>query len=306
MADGRDPAPDLVVQVVLYETPHEAIRGQLRALCLAGATAIDAGSLRSVRVAYGDSSDVPVLDAALVAELDATARAGGLDGADYHFFDANLGSGGGSNRLAEPYDSELLLVLNPDAHPEPRLLVELAGTLTDPGVGACDARQLPLEHPKAHDRTTGDASWVSGACMALRRTVFDQVEGFAAEYFPLYCDDVDISWRIRLAGWRVVHNPAALVFHDKRLSAEGRVVASETERYWSLYAGMLLARRYGRDDLMAPILAHVEAIAPVDDAAARALADWRRRQVEGTLPPALPGAAAVADFIAGNYGVMRF
>lgn len=303
---GAAAPPAFVVQVVLYETPAQDVRSQLDAVARAVGRAHQAGVLGDVAVAYGDSSGSPCLDAGTVAALDATARAGGLGGATYHHFGANLGSGGGSNRLAELHDRELFLVLNPDAIPDARLLVELAGALADPTVGLCDGRQLPLEHPKAHDRLTGDTSWVSGACMGVRRRAFEQVGGFAADHFPMYCDDVDLSWQVRRAGWRVVHVPTALVFHDKRLGADGRVVPTASERYYSLFAGVLLARRWAWPDREAEILAHLEATEADDDVAARALAEWRRREAAGTLPDPLPGAAAVAELIAGGYGPMRF
>lgn len=296
----------LVVQVVLYQTPIEAVRAQLEGLVHAAGLARRAGALGPLAVAYGDSSAAPCLSPEAVAELEAAARAGGLAGVDYHFFGANLGSGGGSNRLATTHDSELFLVLNPDARPESRLLVELLAALGDPRVGLCDGRQLPLEHPKAYDPATGDTSWASGACMGVRRRAFEAVGGFAAEQFPLYCDDVDISWRARLAGWRVVHVPTALVFHDKRLDRHGRVVAASTERYWSLLAGLLMARRWGAPGRVAEILAHLEAVAPGDDIAARALGGWRQREAEGRLPSPIPGGGAVAELVAGNYGPMRF
>ncbi|MPY92975.1 MAG: glycosyltransferase family 2 protein [Acidimicrobiia bacterium] len=298
--------PSLVVQVVLYETPLEAVRSQLEGVVRAATRARELGVVGPVSVAYGDSSDRPGLGPEVVAGLDTTARAGGLVGAGYHFFAANLGSGGGSNRLAELYESDLFLVLNPDALPDTRLLVELLAVLAGPTVGLCDGRQLPLEHPKAYDLGSGDTSWASGACMGVRRSAFEALGGFAADVFPMYCDDVDISWRARLAGWRVVHAPLALVFHDKRLGPDGRVVAAGTERYYSPYAGMLLARRWGRGDIADQVLAHLEATAAADEVASRALGDWRAREAEGLLPEPIPGAEAAAEFVAGNYGPMRY
>jgi GT2 family glycosyltransferase len=299
-------APDLVVQVVLHRTPPDALRAHVEALAHSTALARRAGAVGDVRVAYGDCSARRCLTAETVADLDTVARVGGLGGVGYTFFDANLGSAGGSNRLAERHDSELFVVLNPDALPEARFVTELLAVLADPGVGLCDGRQLPLEHPKAYDPETGDTSWASGACMGVRRVMFDDVGGFAAEHFPLYGDDVDLSWRARLAGWRVAHAPRALVFHDKRLDQEGRVVASETERFHSFLARLLLVRRWGEERDLDEQVAHLEAAAVTERAASDALAEWRRRNAAGSLPAPVSGAAAVARFVHGNYGSMRF
>ena len=57
----------------------------------------------------------------------------------------------------------------------------------------------------------------------------DLVGGFDAHFFPMYCDDVDISWRLRLAGWKVRHAPRAAIFHDKRITIDGAVAISEFE-----------------------------------------------------------------------------
>lgn len=54
---------------------------------------------------------------------------------------------------------------------------------------------------------------VSGAAMLIRRAAYEQIGGFTEEYF-LYHEDVDLSWRMRLAGWDVVFQPAAHVEHD--------------------------------------------------------------------------------------------
>ena len=126
-------------------------------------------------------------------------------------------------------------------------------------MGAVDGRQLPIEHHKDFDPATGDTAWVSGACMLVRRSAFVQIGGFAPEYLPMYCDDVDLSWRLRLNEWRTVHAPRALVFHDKRLDPDGSVAPTPSQVRMSALAGLMMARRWDRADLIPPIINYLEA-----------------------------------------------
>jgi N-acetylglucosaminyl-diphospho-decaprenol L-rhamnosyltransferase len=54
--------------------------------------------------------------------------------------------------------------------------------------------------------------WTSFACVMIRREVLEQV-GLLDEGFFLYFEDVELSFRAREAGWRILHEPAARVVH---------------------------------------------------------------------------------------------
>jgi len=298
------PASSLTVQVVLFETPVVDVIRQLAGLAAAAEVALRSGSLRRVRILYGDSSPTPALDADALAVLGAEAAAGDLAPPEYHFFDANLGSGGGSNRLASLGSDPLFLVLNPDTQPDTRLLVELAAALEDPRVAAADARQIPVEHPKAFDLVTGDTGWVSGAAMIVRRAAFEQVGGFAAEHLPMYCDDVDLSWRLRLAGWRVVHEPRALVFHDKRIDPDGGVIPTPTQTKMSAMAGLVMARRWDQPEVLHHLLQFFEAQS--DGPYREVYEAWRQQEAAGRLPAPLANAHRVARFVDGGYDAHRY
>ena len=156
-------------------------------------------------------------------------------------------------------------------------------------------------------RVTGDTSWGSGCCLLFERAAFDQVGGFDPHYFPMYCDDVDVSWRLRLAGRRVVHAPRAAVFHDKRFDDGGGVEASEFAQYSSGLARMFLAHRYGRVDLADELLSWIDrAGSGATEAQRRAAAEFRERQARGDVPPLLAGAERVAQFVDGEYAVHRW
>ena len=56
------------------------------------------------------------------------------------------------------------------------------------------------------------APTISGACFCMRREDFDAVNGFDEGYF-LHVEDVDLCWRVREAGGRVLFHPKAEVIH---------------------------------------------------------------------------------------------
>ena len=121
-----------------------------------------------------------------------------------------------------------------------------------------EAKQLPVEHPKDYHPVTGLTSWGSGAFSLVRRRVFELVGGFDEQTFFLYCDDVDLSWRIREAGYDVVHQPSAVVFHDKALTTSARWAPTEAERHFSAQASLLLAHKWSRDDVVEQLTAEFE------------------------------------------------
>lgn len=291
------------VQIVLYNNAIDELRRLSSGIGAALRHSIGAGAITSAELAFGDSSTVPSLTDTQVAELADLVDPTGSTPVRYHFFDANLGSGGGSRRLMDGSRADVIWVLNPDTVPAPSALTHLLDVLVLDGVAAVDAKQIPIESPKGYDPGTGEAAWVSGACVVLRRDAAESVGGFDPHFFPMYCDDVDISWRLRLAGWTVRHQPLATVFHDKRLGSDGRPTASEFEHESGVLSRLFLAHRYGRPDIVDDTLAWVDARG--HDPHRRAAATYRRRRDAGDVPEPLDGAAAVADLDADAYGPAR-
>jgi GT2 family glycosyltransferase len=58
-----------------------------------------------------------------------------------------------------------------------------------------------------------EVSAVSGACIAMRRSVFEAVGGFDAEALPAAYHDVDLCLRLRAAGHRIIWTPFAELSH---------------------------------------------------------------------------------------------
>lgn len=292
----------LSVQSVLYGNAVEHIVSAGLALTNSARWAREAGLINDWSLILGDCSPTPVFSDETLEPLRSAVQAQG-GRVDYHVFGANLGSAAGHNALAKRDDAELMLILNPDAQVSPDALTVLVQGLT-PDVGIVEARQVPFEHPKDYEKYTGDTSWASTACALTSRAVFDLVGGFDSETFFLYCDDVDYSWQLRLAGYRVVYEPAATVFHDKRLTVTGDWPASSAEVYYSAEAAILLAHKYSRPDLVKSIMTRYRK--QQNEAVLKAVAEYEGRARDGRLPKPVDPDHKVAKFIKGNYAVHRF
>jgi GT2 family glycosyltransferase len=290
------------VQSVLYNLPYENIVRSLAYLDNAAFIAREAGMVRHIMVAYGDCSSTPLLDADALADL--RRRFCNLADISYEYFAANLGSAAGHNMLLREAISDLVMILNPDVLAAPTLFGEMIGALGRPGVGLVEARQLPIEHPKYYEPETGETSWASTACALAPRKLFDQLRGFDADTFYLYCDDVDFSWRLRLAGYRVVHECAAVVFHDKRLNNDGGWISTAAERYYSAEAALLLTYKYSRQDLTDKYLNFFATSG--DEALQKAHAAFELRSKTDRLPAPIDQEHRVGQFIEGGYAAHRY
>jgi len=58
-----------------------------------------------------------------------------------------------------------------------------------------------------------EADWMLGAFLLMRRTMLDELGGWDAGYRH-YCEDIDLCYRAKLAGWERWHVPRAVVTHD--------------------------------------------------------------------------------------------
>ncbi len=63
-----------------------------------------------------------------------------------------------------------------------------------------------------------DVSALSGACLAMRRSLFNELGGYDAENTPINHSDVDLCFRIRERGLRCVYTPYATLLHIGHLS----------------------------------------------------------------------------------------
>lgn len=78
-----------------------------------------------------------------------------------------------------------------------------------------------------------EVEWVSGSCMLVRRAALEQV-GLFDESFFLYAEELDLTTRLRRAGWRILFTPAVEVLHEGGVST-GRSRAMHLMHSRSIY-----------------------------------------------------------------------
>lgn len=175
---------------------------------------------------------------------------------------SNLGFARAVNACISSLDSEYLLVINPDCRVERNTLgllqaaldkddrAALAGPMVHDVNGkpeAASLRRFPdplksfmtvsglhrleswwpsfagvvLDTEPLLDSPPLPAEAVSGACMLIRRSALEQVGSFDESY-GLHCEDLDLMYRLRQAGWHCLFVPAARAVHHQGISSSSR------------------------------------------------------------------------------------
>jgi GT2 family glycosyltransferase len=169
---------------------------------------------------------------------------------------ANDGFGQGNNLGAREATGEYLVFVNQDATVEPGWLDALVGALQDePRAGLATSKILQMNDPNeisacgldlhytglalARGKGMGcdgflqveEIASVSGAAFAIRKDVFELLGGFDEDFF-MYMEDVDLSIRARLAGYKVLYVPDSIVYHNYALRfGAKKTLYQERNRY---------------------------------------------------------------------------
>ncbi len=86
-----------------------------------------------------------------------------------------------------------------------------------------------------------NVDWLLGACMMTKRDILIKLGGFDESY-PLYFEDVDLCYRVKKTGLRVVYNPDfTIVHHHRRESAKS--FTSKTIRH--ILSAVRFSIKYG-------------------------------------------------------------
>ena len=81
------------------------------------------------------------------------------------------------------------------------------------GYPFCRGRILNnIEEDRGQYDTAREVMWGSGAAFLIRAEVFHTLGGFAPEFFA-HQEEIDLCWRVWLAGYRVVAEPRSVVYH---------------------------------------------------------------------------------------------
>jgi GT2 family glycosyltransferase len=147
----------------------------------------------------------------------------------------NLGFAEGTNVGIRQARGEYIFTLNNDTWIEERFIEHLAKPIAEKDVGMCASKML---FPDGRINSTGicisrsGAAWdrgmfqqdkgqynhceeVFGPCAGAalyRKAMLDEIGLFDEDFF-LYMEDVDLAFRGRLAGWKCIYVPEAVVYH---------------------------------------------------------------------------------------------
>ena len=168
---------------------------------------------------------------------------------------ANLGFLKNCNRAAETARGKYVLFLNNDTQVQPGWLSSLTGLMeSDASIGLAGSK---LVYPDGRLQEAGgilwsdgtgwnygrfddpgkaaynyvkDVDYISGAAILLPVSLWKQIGGFDERFAPAYCEDADLAFAVREAGYRVVYQPRSVVVHYEGIS-NGTDTASGIKRY---------------------------------------------------------------------------
>jgi GT2 family glycosyltransferase len=200
--------------------------------------------LDSIGAQTVEPAEVLVWDNGSADDSVATARAHGVP---VVAGGANLGFAAAANELVRRTRAPYLLLLNPDAYPQPGYVAELLRVgQADPTVGSLTGKLLRLPAPggasvvdstghvlyrnrsalnrgenevdRGQYDTPGEVFGVCAAAALYRRDMLDDVrvgDDYFDPTFFAYLEDVDLDWRARLRGWRAYYVPSAVAYHER-------------------------------------------------------------------------------------------
>ena len=158
----------------------------------------------------------------------------------------NYGTAEGSNIGAKYSEGEYIFFMSNDMELDPEILNYMIKRMEeDPKIGICTCKMRRItergERLNIIDSVGGELDifgfpsarginepdygqydyftevfFSFGGAMLIRKKVFEEVGGYDSEFFTL-ADDIDLSWRVRLLGYKVVVEPKAFLYH--RVSA---------------------------------------------------------------------------------------
>ena len=200
---------------------------------------------------------------------------------------SNLYFAGGNNSGIRQAKGELIVILNNDTEVDPAWLKELEIVFKDNNIGAIQPKvRIFGSNPPLIDTAGGqldrlgyasgwgfkqldneefnierDVFYAAGTAMALRKEVLDQV-GLFDEKFKMHWEDVDLSWRIHLKGYRIVSCGKSIVYHKGSLSMNK--FSGKAEVAWHIrknrIAGMIKNLSLNNLIMLLPILLLIYAI----------------------------------------------
>lgn len=182
----------------------------------------------------------------------------------------NKGFGQANNQAAKISTGDILFFLNPDTLIKENIFQKIIDIFEkNPSIGIVAPRLIlpdgqlqpwaygyeegPLElirnkfkkaplNYKQNDLPF-EADWVSGAALAIKRDVFNKIEGFDTNFF-MYFEDRDLCYRVKKIGYKILVLPEIKVIHfgGKSLTKNKerkKIYYQAQNYYWKKHYGYL-------------------------------------------------------------------
>jgi GT2 family glycosyltransferase len=136
------------------------------------------------------------------------------------------------NRGVSVAQGDLVFLLNNDVSPQKSVISKLEKRFDDDKVFAVGCLEYEQDqhgqksgknrlhfirgmfiHSRAEEFERGETAWVSGGSGMFDAKKWQVLGGFDPIFAPAYWEDVDLSFRARQMGWRVLFEPEAVVYH---------------------------------------------------------------------------------------------
>lgn len=159
---------------------------------------------------------------------------------------ANGGFAKGCNAGAAAGKAPWVLFLNADTEVDKNIFtaLETAQQSAPAKTAAFECRQLPFETGHHIDPVTLHTAWASGAALLVQREAFENINGFDTHLF-MYCEDVDLSWRLRAARYTLQYVPSAMVTHYAYENSNNQAGSKLSEYAGGFYGNLLLRYKFG-------------------------------------------------------------
>ncbi|HEX2313290.1 MAG TPA: glycosyltransferase family 2 protein [Thermomonospora sp.] len=168
----------------------------------------------------------------------------------------NLGIPGGRNRGVEASTGEIIVFLDDDgwyrstrlgAHLRDRFAADpslgiVSFRVRDPEGGRGERRHVPRLRAGDPERSSEVTTFLGGAC-AMRRAAFDAAGGLPEDFFYAH-EETDLAWQAMNAGYRIVYDASAVMYHPAvlptrhamfyRYNARNRVWLARRNLPWPL------------------------------------------------------------------------
>ncbi len=157
----------------------------------------------------------------------------------------NFGFAGGYNKGLAQIKAKYYILLNSDIETTPNWVTPLIARMDEDSSIAASMPKLKAYNQKTHFEYAGaaggfidkygypfcqgrlfqeieedcgqyntekDIMWATGAALCIRSDVYNKMEGLDSDFFA-HMEEIDLCWRIKNHGYRIIYNPNSEVFH---------------------------------------------------------------------------------------------